>query len=247
MLRPHFSPSLLLILGLIFFSRSTIAQTADDVINKYVTKLGGKEKWQAVSSFVITGTQSINGMDVPFTISQKAPNKKRLEVSINGKSFVQCYDGKTAWMVNPFAGSGSPEIMPAADAKTFAEQAVGKPELLDYASKGEKPVLDGKETIANATYTKLLLTKKDGSTQTFYFDPASSNLSMMSMTMPSGPMQGKVIQTYFSDYRDEQGVKFPHALDLKLDNQPLSKITYSAIKVNAPVDDALFVMPATQK
>ena len=40
--------------SLVLFSTQIQAQTADEIINKYVTAIGGKDKWAQVKSMKVT-------------------------------------------------------------------------------------------------------------------------------------------------------------------------------------------------
>ncbi len=45
------------------------AQTADEIINKYIDALGGKEKLQQVKSVYMENTQQVMGNEGPSTIN----------------------------------------------------------------------------------------------------------------------------------------------------------------------------------
>ena len=53
-------------------------------------------------------------------------------------------------------------------------------------------------------------------------------------------------QTDFEDYREVDGVKFPFTVRISSveAGNPISTRTFAEIKLNAPVDDSKFKMPA---
>ena len=44
------------------------AQTADEVIAKYITEIGGADKWSKVQSIKIEGQIEVQGIQIPFTM-----------------------------------------------------------------------------------------------------------------------------------------------------------------------------------
>src|SRR5689334_17961475 len=86
------------------------AETADDVIAKSVAARGGMEKIKAIQSLEMKIKANQQGLEFPGKLDLKRPEKMRLEMTIQGKTMVQAYDGKTAWMIMPFVGSPDPHV-----------------------------------------------------------------------------------------------------------------------------------------
>ncbi|WP_323825109.1 hypothetical protein, partial [Pseudomonas aeruginosa] len=55
------SASLLLALGF-----SVSAQTADEIIAKYITAIGGADKWRQIKSLKVEGQAEVQGLAIPF-------------------------------------------------------------------------------------------------------------------------------------------------------------------------------------
>jgi outer membrane lipoprotein-sorting protein len=218
------------------------AQSATDIINKYIIKIGGSAKWNALQTLVSAGNTSIMGQEFPFTISSKAPNLTRLDVTAMGQTLVQAYDGKTAWTINPFQGSGKAEAMSPEMGKAFASQNQLRPVLLNLESLGIKAALSGKETINSVSCDKIELTHPEGDKDYYFFDPTSL-LVLVRKTPTTGQAAGKLTETYFSDYKDEQGILLPHTTETKVDGQTFSSIVLTSVKINAPVDSKIFDFP----
>ena len=96
------------------------AQTADEIIDKHLQAMGGKEKLKAVQSQRISGKMVIGqGMEAPFTMEILRPNKMRMEFTIQGMTGVQAFDGTAGWSVMPFMGKTEPEAMPEDEANSL--------------------------------------------------------------------------------------------------------------------------------
>jgi len=97
-------------------------QTADEIIAKNVQARGGADKLKSVQSVKSTATLAMGpGMEAPGMLIQKRGNLARLQVTIQGLTAVQDYDGSHAWQVMPFMGKKDPELMAADEAKEVEE------------------------------------------------------------------------------------------------------------------------------
>src|SRR5437762_7921749 len=105
--------SFLALIFLIAVSANINAQTVDDVITKHVTALGGMDNINKIKSVRFTGIFSGMGADIPVTITIKSKDKIKMDMSFQGMSMVQAYDGTIGWSINPFSGKKDAEKMAA--------------------------------------------------------------------------------------------------------------------------------------
>ena len=102
---------------------AAFAQTADELIEKSIQAQGGREKIEAVKSARMTGKMAMGqGMEAPIVIETIDPNKFRMEMTFQGMTMVQAYDGKSGWQVQPFMGKTEPEPMNEQDLKAMEDQ-----------------------------------------------------------------------------------------------------------------------------
>src|SRR5579863_250519 len=80
------------------------AETADEIVAKYIQKIGGADKIAAINTVRRTGKASFSGIDVTGIRENKRPNMIRQEVKIQGMNLVMAYDGHTGWKIEPFMG-----------------------------------------------------------------------------------------------------------------------------------------------
>ncbi len=218
------------------------AQSVDDIINNYLANTGGAEKWKEVTGTKMEGVMSMGGFEFPGSITEKSPNKQRLDVNVQGKTIVQAYDGTTAWAVNPFQGGDAPQKMSPEEAEQMTKAEFGSP-FLNYKEKGHAVELLGKKTIEGAETFEVKLTKKNGDIEYHYFDTEAFVPIMFKSTISSGPMKGQETETYYSDYQDVNGLMFPHFVESKVAGQSFQKITIKKIEVNGNYEDSLFAFP----
>jgi outer membrane lipoprotein-sorting protein len=226
----------------------TMAQTVDEIVAKHIKALGGAEKLKSIQSKKFSGKFSGGGgPEIPFTVEQKRPDKVRLEFTFQGLKGVQAYDGKTGWSINEFGGKKDAELMGEEGMKAIQEQSdFDNDFLVDYAAKGHKVTLAGKEPIEGTDAYKLVINLKNGTTQTVYLD-ADEYLEIKSETKRVVRGTESEQETVSGDYKDVEGVMVPFSSEGGPKGSPSSakqKVTVEKVEFNVPIDDSRFTMPA---
>src|SRR3989442_14108222 len=85
------------------------AQSADSLIAKYIQASGGTARIQALQTLRRTGKYTGGGgFEAVVVQENKRPGSVREEVSIQGMTGINAYDGKNAWEIEPWQGKGDP-------------------------------------------------------------------------------------------------------------------------------------------
>jgi outer membrane lipoprotein-sorting protein len=238
-----------LLLG-VSLSVAAQAQTADEIIDKYFEQIGGKQKWAELKSLKSTGKLKMQGMDLPISMLQKAPNKQKMAATFQGMTFVQpCFDGAEGWNTNQM--TMKPEKMAAEDSENMKDEAMMEDPFLNYAQKGYKVELQGKETIEGTECHKMKLTRKpvmvDGKPEenvSYYFFSVADNVPIMSRSVvKKGQAKGATVETFLSDYQDAGGYIMPHSMTIKYNGKPGQSITMEKFEPNVAIDDSEFGFP----
>jgi len=221
------------------------AQTAEDIVAKYVAARGGMEKLKAVKTMRMSGTMTAGpGFEAPITLEMKRPKSTRMEFTLQGLTGIQAYDGTTAWAVMPFQGKKDPEALPAEQAKIMDDQADFDGQLVDYKEKGNTVELVGKEPVEGTDAYKLKVTNKSGDVR-YYFLDAEYFLEIR--TEASRTIRGTQMdfESSIGDYKEVGGLMFPHSIQSgPKGSAQKQKLTISKIELNPEIDDARFKMPA---
>lgn len=227
----------------------SFAQTLDEIVTKAIEARGGVTKIKAVESVNMTGLMIMNAgqMKIPFTLAMKRNKGIRSEGTFQNLKFIQGYDGKVAWMINPFQGQTDPVAMPEEMAKEQAEQLEDfDSEFVDYKAKGHKLELLGSEDIDGAKAHKVRITKKNGNAVTVFID-GDSFLPVKETKKRKNPRDGSEYEeeTFMSEWKAVNSVLFPHAQESRgQGGQVMQTMKFDKIEVNKPVEDASFAMPA---
>jgi hypothetical protein len=220
------------------------AQTVDEILSKHYTALGGLDNLKALSSIKTTGKMVMGGgMEAPFTSFNMRPNSARIDVTFQGKAAVSAFDGKTAWMLNPFMGSSDAEVMPKEEADDFVEDADFDGPLVDYKDKGSAIDYVGKEDVEGSDAFKLKLTLKNGKIRFFFLD-ADSYLILKTTQKVSRNGQEIEVASLPGNYKKVGNVVQPYSVEQKANGKTALQMTIDTIEVNTKVDTSIFTMPA---
>ncbi len=215
-------------------------QTADEIITKNLQAKGGAEKWRTISSVKMTGKLSAQGRDVPMVVYTKRPNLMRQDITTPVGTAVQAFDGVTPWMIPPGADMAREVTGPQAEAARSGADFDGP--LLDYAIKGHKVELVGKEKVGAGEAYHLKLTKKDGSVEHYFMD-ADSGLEIRRTAETNAGGMKQALESELSNYKAVDGMMVPHTIKQSVNGAPVMEMTLEKIEFNTPMDNALFRMP----
>lgn len=235
-------------LGLIIFSQGMAhAQTVDEVINKHIEAIGGSEKLRSLNSLYMEGVAVMqNGNEIISKIYRVQDKLLRREVEFGMGSATVIITDKEGWSASP-RSAGAFEALPkeSVDAQQVELDLAGP--LFNYAAKGHKVELLGKETIGNIEAYKIKLTPKSGKDIMFFID--TKDYYVIRQTIKGGGMfgggQGRGNQpadaefniNYSNYQKTPEGYMFPFTVSMGNSGNSLN---YEKIEVNKPIDEKLY-------
>ncbi len=195
---------------------STSQITPKQVIDNYLTALGGKAKLEAVKSTIIENTINAQGMEINST-TKKMGNKFKSVQSVMGQEMTQVFDGEKGYMNQMGTKTDFPanQIADLKNSKTI--------DALGYdASKFQTVTV---EKIDGKDYNVLSSDKGK-----FYFDADTGLL------YKAGTGQGDAIM---KSYITVDGIKFPELIEAEGAGQKVT-IKTNKVTLNSGVSDADF-------
>jgi outer membrane lipoprotein-sorting protein len=222
------------------------APTADDLAAKNAEAKGGIEKLRAVQSVRTTGRMLFNNGQLEATLVQsiKSPGSIRMDLTLQGLTATQAYDGKEGWQINPFQGRKDAERMAADEVKSLIEDAeIGGP-LVDWQARGNKLEYLGTEDVDGTDAHKIRVTRKNGDVQYVFLDPDHFlEIRIESHRMVRGVQQETV--TDVGNYEKIDGIYLPFSAESwPKGTSDRQQIEITKAEVNVPLDANLFRFPA---
>jgi hypothetical protein len=233
------------ILGLVFM-QFIQAQSVDEIIADYAEARGGRNKINSIRSLYMEGIREMVGNEVAVKV-----------IKVQGKLFRNDFEfmGTSGYtIVTPYAGWSfipmkSPKAEPLSGERLKALQIdmdIAGP-LMDYAEKGNKVVLIGKEDVEGRQAYKIKLTLNTGK-EIIYFIDTKTHLIIQAKQMTVGiystgdvnAEQERELITNFSDYRYINGVLFPFKVSNPGSSPGGGSITFTKIELNKTIDKSQF-------
>jgi photosynthetic reaction center cytochrome c subunit len=219
--------------------------TAVQILDKYLTAVGGAQRAAALKSYVAKGMYSgygPEGFPRPVEIYAQAPNRKTVRVvDPEAGDNITTFNGTAGWQSAPFKPIDVLE-MHGAELDSLRADA----ELMFPANI--KTVLTGMRTsndFLNDRTQLVVQGNKGAAIVTLYFDEETGLLTRVVRSTPS-PVGRLPVRVDYSDYRDVNGLKMPFKWTLTwLDGR--SNFEIEDYQANAAIDAARFNRPAPPK
>jgi hypothetical protein len=216
--------------------------TADELMEKHIAAIGGREALKKVTSLDAVGTMEIVAMGGTATTEmlKKAPDKYLNVTNVDGYGEVkEGYDGTAGWSSEPQNGLVDVGGARLAAMKRQA-QFQGELKWKELYAKGE---VMGKEQVNGRDAWKLVLTPAEGKPEVQFYD-AETFLLLKHISTAESDQGVAEIPAEMSDYKDiGNGVKMPYTIKITMPGIGDLIVRYKEYKVNVDIDDAKFSKP----
>jgi hypothetical protein len=222
---------------------SVFAQDVNDIINKNIEAMGGKDKLSSLLSVYEENTVSVMGNDLTSKTWVLNGKGMRNEVDAMGSTIITVITKDTGWMVNPMTGNNDPQPMSSDQVKQSAGRIDLRGSFLNYAANGYTATLIGKDTVNGANCYKVKLSKTGEGDQVYYIDPTTYYVSKFSATVTANG-QNVTSDFFFSDYKKSpEGYVFAYTTTLNNPQAGDIKILITKVVPNQTIDPKLFAKP----
>ena len=213
------------------------AQTVDEVIDKFITASGGKEKLMALNSLKMEGSLlTTQGAEVGINITVLNGKGARTDISIPGMAEgYRIMTPTKGWNFLPFQGMTAPQEADEDQVKMQQSQLDLQTPFLNYAAKGHKVELLGKEKVDGADCYKITITYKNGKAATLFIDATTYYRVKSIINVKINGKDTEVVNTYSDFKKTPEGYLFPYS-----QTNATGTINYTTIEINKPVDENIF-------
>jgi hypothetical protein len=216
--------------------------TAEEIVGKYEDATGGRDAKARFTTRAVKGiyqTKDASGFAGIEEFS-KTPNKRYFKISFtNGITIREVCDGKAAWIEDPVGGVHAYTGV-ALESRLRAASFSNGAGLLDLKMPGQ--VVGIVQVGPHSTY-EVQFSPDKKYTLYVYFD-TTSGLAVRADDVFRKDGGDFTVQTLMDDYRAVDGLIVPFRFR-HVEKGNIFTIRVTQIKNNPPVDDSLFVRPAT--
>lgn len=221
------------------------AQTADEIINKYIDATGGHDKWAHVNTLKFTGTYNMGpGMEAPTSriITSKPTIAYYGDFSWQGMTAKSAMRADSGWKYMPFSGKRETDPMSANEIRNTRLDADPQGLLFNYKEKGYTADYLGTDDMDGSDVYKIRLTTRDGDMVYYYIDMETYYILKIAERVRFKDKEEKSY-TVYSDYKKtDYGIIMAYATQ-QVDehgNEQGGPVTYTKIEVNPVVDYSIF-------
>jgi hypothetical protein len=210
--------------------------TAEQVMDKYVAAIGGKEFVAGIKDMTVEMSAETERGPIMMTRKAMAPNKSSMVINASGMEVMRMTSDGTKMGMGGMQGS---RVLEGKEAQASILQATMFPELR-YAEMGLKNTLDGVEAVNGKDAYKITHSAADGSGSWTDFYDKESGLKVQTVTTQK--MQGRdVTQTMaYNDYKDFKGLKYPTSI-VQSGGRAMT-MSVDKVKINTGAKESDFVV-----
>ncbi|MFN5422001.1 MAG: hypothetical protein ACK5AO_01935 [bacterium] len=219
------------------FCLLSFGQTADEIINKHIEAIGGKENWKKVNSIRQEGTVSVQGMEIPVITTTLHNKATKQEYTAMGMSVYSIITTEGGWSLNPMAGQTEPETMGEDQLKYGRYQLDAQGEFIDYKEKGHTLELLENEDVDGVSCFRIKLNRKGGTSSTFFIDPKSFYVIRNSSTINAGGQSVELILNLSNHQKLPEGIVVPYTME---NSQIPAPLNITKVEINGKIDEAIF-------
>lgn len=227
------------LLAVIFLASAMQAQTVDEIVDKHLEAIGGKDLLSKIQNVVMKGsTQIAPGQEAPVSITVVQGKALRFELTIQGMTMVNAVNGDKGWKIMPFQGKKDPEPMTPEEIVQSKDQLDVTGDLYNYKTKGNQVEFLGTEDMEGTEVYKLKVTKPDGNMIYHYIDTESYLDLKQSQKIKVEEKEMDVEQTFSNYKKTDFGVTLPFAM-----GGMMGEMKWNTIEINTKIDNSIFAMP----
>src|ERR1700678_4406473 len=219
------------------------AQDVDKILSQYAKAEGGAGKLSKITTLKLEGTVAAPGGTVTrkdaapgaYTLETKLPNRYYSEMVAEDKSWIESFNGKSAWRQDAHGTIGT--LVGQEGLQLEAAARYYNSRLLNPKKNRLLVTYVGAAQVRGKDASQLQVTMPSGAKWQVFFD-AQSHL----IVKESAPVGGQNQEMLYDDYRAENGVQLPHKIELHR-GTAIYAIDVTHAAVNEPVGERVFDFP----
>lgn len=221
--------------SLVLVTTNIHAQSADEIIGKYIDAIGGKDKWSQVKSMKINGYIEVQGIKINFTQQAIQGTGVRVDAEFQGQKIIDITTPTMGWSQNPFGGKSTLQPISEEELQQKLDELDIQDEFVDYASKGSTVEFLGKDEEEGNEFYKIKMITKNKNESVYFFDVNTSLIYKEEKTVKQQGQEIKLITKLFDYKTIPFGIKVPHKSE-----QMGQVLVTDKIEINPVIDVTVF-------
>lgn len=200
--------------------------TGENIIEDYIEALGGRKNLLKVKTMTMIAVVEVQGVEFQIESYREAPNKMTVKMKSLQGTLTRTLNGDEAFVID---ANGNIPIT-GLDLNNLKEEATIFP-VLYHQKFGHQLEYVGLEKVGMLEAHKVKITLSDGTEKYEFFDQETKLLVKLMDEFGS--------ESYFSNYKEIQGVKIPHTGQLVNEGGALD-LDIIAVQINPVYEEDLF-------
>ena len=227
----------LFLLAILFLIKgaSIQAQTADEIIGKYITAIGGADKWTQLKTVKVEGQVEVQGLVIPYTMQAIHMKGQRMDAEFQGNKIIDIITPTQGWAQNPLAGKTTLSPITEEELKSKLDELDIQDAFVDYKGKGSTVEFLGKDEEEGNDYYKIKMTTKNNNEKTYFIDTKTYLIYKVESIVKQ---QGQEIKAAVK-LLDYQTIDFGIKMPFKIDQGGMLIVT-KKVNINPAVDESIF-------
>lgn len=211
------------------------SQTLDEIVNKHIEAIGGKENWSKIKTLKVESNMKANGADIKFTVYQLDKKAMRQDISVMGMTGFSIINNTEGWVFMPWQGHTKSEAMTADDVKNSQDELSIQDEFLTYKELGKTLDYYGMDDIDGTECHKIKMIDKAEKETTFYIDPSNYLVIKKTVKMKANGQENENSSFYSDHKKTNEGVIFPMSVSSGWGESEITKL-----EINPKIDESVF-------
>jgi thiol-disulfide isomerase/thioredoxin len=225
-------------------------QTAGEIIQKHIDKIGGKKSWDAVKSIKMTLVVSAGQGSMRFEHVNTKEGYQYAAMDMQGEKIVQmAYDGEIAWGINPETGYAEKKSGDILENTKRKAKEFPSPYIV-YKDNGYKIEVEGTENIEGKECYKLKITKGkktvNGKEIDNIYISFISKEDFLEIASEEKVYQGSeeiISRSIYSDFREVNGILIPFCTNINFSTGFVLSSKIEFCEINPEIDYSIFYNP----
>ena len=231
----------MLMIFILIVSRSN-SQSIDQIIDKHVLAMGGKEKLDSLKTLLIEGSFRLEQYELPLKAYLSHNEGQRFDVSVLKTHGFIIITPASGWQYFPFQGMKDPQPLKGTEQAMYLPTMDLQGPLFNYQQKGNNISLEGLEKIEENPCYKMHVVLKSGQEMNVYLDTVTYYIikTTIKNTLDAG---GSMFENLYGNFqKTPEGFIIPNAMTLGPGKMFIRKLL-----VNSPIAPSKFDPVNAQK